>query len=56
MEKVVEKNVDEMSIQELKATAYDVIGVLENAQRNLEILNAQIQKKEAEAKKKDDKK
>lgn len=36
------KKLEEMSIEELKSTAYDEIGKIENSQRNLKLLNARI--------------
>ena len=33
------------SVQELKAMAYDMIGAMENVQRNLQVINAEIAKR-----------
>jgi hypothetical protein len=35
-------NVKEMTVVELKALAYDVLAVLENAQNNLKVINGEI--------------
>ena len=40
-------NLENMSLLELKAMAYDFLAKIQAEQRNLEIVNAQIQKKNA---------
>ncbi len=47
------KTLEEMSVLELKATVYDQLAILEQTQKNLQILNsriAELSKKESEAK------
>ena len=39
------KNLDKMSVQELKALAYDTISLLEKIQADLRMINSQIDKK-----------
>ena len=38
-------NIDKMSVQELKALAYDIIGLLEKNKADLRMVNDQIAKK-----------
>ena len=38
-------NIDKMSVQELKAIAYDIIGLLEKNKADLRMVNEQIAKK-----------
>lgn len=45
----MDKQLSEMTLIELKALAYDVIGTLERAQQNLRIINAEIEKRMHEA-------
>ena len=41
-----EINLDSLSVQELKAMAYDVLGNLEHLQKNLQLINQTITKKQ----------
>ena len=38
-------NINEMSVEQLKALAYDELAKLEQAQQNIRILNLEIQKR-----------
>ena len=42
----MEKTVEEMTVEELKALAYDQVVLLQQTQNNINILQAEIQKKE----------
>lgn len=41
----MDKQLSEMSTVELKALAYDQIGILERSQQNLKFINAEIEKR-----------
>ena len=41
-----QKPITEMTLTELKAMAYDQIGLLERCQHNLQIINAEIAKRQ----------
>lgn len=41
-------NIKEMSVEKLKAMAYDAVAIIEQNQRNLQLLNQEIAKKSAE--------
>jgi len=45
----MDKQLSEMTLIELKALAYDQISVLERSQQNLQIINAEIEKRMQEA-------
>lgn len=42
------KDINEMSLQELKAVAYDILARIEVEQRNLQVINQMIAKKSQE--------
>ena len=46
----VQKTVEAMSVEELKALCYDQIVLLQQAQNNVNILQAEINKREKESK------
>jgi hypothetical protein len=48
-------NIKEMSIEQLKSTAYDQLVIIENAQKALNLLNQEIYTKEKEKDRKKDK-
>lgn len=47
----MDKQLSEMTLIELKALAYDQIGVLERSQQNLKIINAEIERRMQEEQK-----
>jgi len=44
-EKVPQKTIEEMTIDELKALAYDQVVLLQQTQNNINLLQAEIQKR-----------
>jgi hypothetical protein len=47
---MMEKTLEELSLIELKALAYDQLAVLERSQQNLRVINAEIAKRSQEQK------
>lgn len=41
------KNLEDMSVIELKSTVYDILAMIENGQKNIQVINQLIQKKSA---------
>ena len=41
-------NIKDMSVEQLKSMAYDTLAIIEQNQRNLQLLNQEIAKKSAE--------
>lgn len=50
------KNINELSDNELKAIAYDLIVSIEQAQNNLKFINSELQQRQSPTDKKEDEK